>query len=221
MSLRECMEYALNNSTKMRIQEADRDDEQLARRESILKAFTPSVDAGAYAYNNYGRTIDPETNTYINTTSFNNGYSISAALTLFNGFKAVNNMRISKMMVKMGLSKQEIEENEICLTTMQAFFNTIYYQQLTDIITEQVQTLEETLTLTKRQEELGQKSHSDVVQIEADLAEKQYSLINTKNRYEESLITLKDIMFYPIEEELILEHSNHLTEKSEIGRAHV
>ena len=50
------MEYALNNSTKMRIQEADRDDEQLARRESILKAFTPSVDAGAYAYNNYGRT---------------------------------------------------------------------------------------------------------------------------------------------------------------------
>ena len=221
MSLRECMEYALNNSTKMRIQEADRDDEQLARRESILKAFTPSVDAGAYAYNNYGRTIDPETNTYINTTSFNNGYSISAALTLFNGFKAVNNMRISKMMVKMGLSKQEIEENEICLTTMQAFFNTIYYQQLTDIITEQVLTLEETLTLTKRQEELGQKSHSDVVQIEADLAEKQYSLINTKNRYEESLITLKDIMFYPIEEELILEHSNHLDEKSELTAADI
>ncbi|MGN0032984.1 MAG: TolC family protein [Candidatus Limimorpha sp.] len=207
MSLRECMEYAINNSTTIRIEATNRNDEQIARREAILNAFTPTIEGGTYAYNNYGRTIDPETNTYVNTTSFNNGYSLNTALTIFDGFKALNNIRVRNTMMKMGLSKQEIAENEICLATMQAYFNVIYYKKLSEIIENQVKTSEETLFLIKKQEEIGQKSQSDVIQIEADLAEKQYTFIKTKNLYEDALITLKDVMFYPIDKELIIDEN--------------
>ena len=64
MTLKECMEYAVSNSTKMRIQQADTRDAQVERRSAILEAFTPSVSAGSYAYYNFGRSVDPETNTY-------------------------------------------------------------------------------------------------------------------------------------------------------------
>ena len=63
MTLKECMEYAVSNSTSMRISEADLRDAQLERRNAILQAFTPSVSAGTYAYYNFGRSVDPETNT--------------------------------------------------------------------------------------------------------------------------------------------------------------
>ncbi|MCR4857833.1 MAG: TolC family protein, partial [Bacteroidales bacterium] len=96
MSLRDCIDYALAHSAEMRVLQADLDDAQLSRRNAILNAFTPVVSGDVYAYSNFGRSIDPETNTYSTTTSFHNGYSISAGITLFNGFRAINNMKITK-----------------------------------------------------------------------------------------------------------------------------
>ena len=51
MTLKDCMEYAISNSTQMRLQQADRDDERIARRDAILSAFTPSIQGSTYAYN--------------------------------------------------------------------------------------------------------------------------------------------------------------------------
>lgn len=202
MTIRDCMEYAISNSTKMRIQAADRSDEQVARRDAILRAFTPAVSGGSSFSGNFGRSIDPETNTYISTRSVSNGYSASASLTLFDGFSAVNNLRISATNAKMGASKERQAEDEICLATIEAFCNTIYYTELCDIVEAQVATLEESLHRVQRQEELGQKGHADVVQVESELASKQYSLISTRNLKDNALMTLKDVMFYPVEDEL-------------------
>lgn len=202
MTLRDCMEYAIGNSTQMRIQAADRDDEQVARREAILRVFTPTVGGSASYSGNFGRSIDPETNTYISTRSVSNGYNASASITIFDGFSAVNNLRISITNARMGASKERQAEDEICLATLEAFCNTIYYSELCGIIEDQVATLEESLHRTRRQEELGQKGHADVVQVEADLAAKQYTLLNTRNSRDNALLALKDVMFYPVEDPL-------------------
>ena len=127
MTLHDCMEYAVSNSTKMRIQAADRSDEQWQRRHAIMQAFTPTISAQTYAYNQYGRNLDPETNTYNNVTTFHNGYGVSAGITLFDGFQAVNNLRMASTSVKMGASKEQQERDQICLATMEAFANGRYY----------------------------------------------------------------------------------------------
>ena len=67
MTLHDCMEYAVSNSTKMRIQQAAIGDAQIDRRDAALKLFTPQISAQTYAYYNFGRSIDPQTNTYFNT----------------------------------------------------------------------------------------------------------------------------------------------------------
>lgn len=72
MTLKDCMEYAVNNSAKIKIQQADIDDARIARRDAVLRAFTPEISAGAHAYSNFGRSVDPETNTYVSTTSLKN-----------------------------------------------------------------------------------------------------------------------------------------------------
>ena len=83
MTLRDCMEYAISNSTKMRIQQAAIGDAQIDRRDAVLTLFTPQISAQTYAYYNFGRSIDPQTNTYFNTTSFHNNYGISAGQTYY------------------------------------------------------------------------------------------------------------------------------------------
>lgn len=205
MTLRQCMEYAISNSTKMRLQAADRNDERWQRRQAIMQVFTPYVDAQTYAYYQFGRNLDPETNTYNSVTTFHNGYSVSASITLFDGFRAINNMRMASTVAKMGLSRDQQMRDEICLATMEAYYNVIYYSELEKVLTEQVQTAKTARDKALRQEELGQKGHADVVQMESELAQKQYHLINTNNRKTDAMITLKDVMFWPIESELTID----------------
>ena len=207
MSLKECMEYAISNSTKIRIQQAATGDAQIDRRDAALKLFTPQISAQTYAYYNFGRSIDPQTNTYFNTTSFHNNYGVSAGYDLFNGFEAVNNYRISKTGMLIADSQEKQVEADICLAVMEAYYNVVYYKRLCDVYEEQVTVAEQALTKAKRQEELGQKGHADVVQMEADLADRQYDLTNTYNMYESQRMTLSDLMFWPVDEDLVIDTS--------------
>ena len=208
MTLKDCMEYATSNSTKLRIQQATNDDNQVARRDAILAAFTPTVSGQGHVYYNFGRAIDPESNTYISTTSFNNAYSVSAGINLFNGFQAVNNLRITKTAKAMGISQEQQIEDQVCLATIEAYYNVVYYSRLADILSDQVRTAQEALHLARRQEELGQKGYADVVQMEADLSDREYDLITARNSLEDAYITLKDVMFWPITDSLAIDTSS-------------
>ena len=207
MSLKECMEYAISNSTKIRIQQAAIGDAQIDRRDAALALFTPQISAQTYAYYNFGRSIDPQTNTYFNTTSFHNNYGVSAGYDLFDGFKAVNNYKISKTGMLIADSQEKQVEADICLAVMEAYYNVVYYKRLSRVYEEQVAVAEQALVKAKRQEELGQKGHADVVQMEADLADRQYDLTNTYNMYESQRMTLADLMFWPVDEELVIDTS--------------
>ena len=207
MTLRDCMEYAISNSTKVRIQQAAIGDAQIDRRDAALALFTPQINAQTVAYYNFGRNIDPETNTYIQTTSFHNSYGVSAGYDLFDGFKAVNNYKISKTGLLIAQSQEKQVEADICLAVMEAYYNVVYYKRLTDVYEEQVATAEAALKKAKRQEELGQKGHADVIQMEADLADRQYDLTNTFNIYQSEKMKLADLMFWPVEEELVIDTS--------------
>ena len=202
MSLHDCMAYAISNSTKIRIQEAEIGDARIARRDAALKLFTPQINAQTYAYYNFGRSIDPQTNTYFNTTSFHNNYGVTAGYDLFNGFQAVNNYKISKTGMLIADSQEKQVEADICLAVMEAYYNVVYYKRLCDVYEEQVATAESALAKARRQEELGQKGHADVIQMEADLADRQYDLTNTYNMYQDQKMTLADLMFWPLDEEL-------------------
>ena len=205
LNLHDCMEFAISNSTKMRIQEAAVGDAQIARRDAALSLFTPQINAQTYAYYNFGRSIDPQTNTYFNTTSFHNNYGVSAGIDLFNGFKAVNNYKISKTGMLIAGSQEKQVEADICLAVMEAYYNVVYYKRLCDVYEEQVAVAEQALAKARRQEELGQKGHADVIQMEADLADRQYELTNTRNMYDNQKMTLEDLMFWPSGEELVID----------------
>ncbi len=202
MSLHDCMEYAVSHSTKVRIQEADIDDARLARRTALLTLLTPRVGASVGLDSNFGRNIDPTTNAVTYLSSTNNNYGISAGIDLFDGFNAVNNYKISRTSLQIAGSQEKQVEAEICLAVMEAYYNVVYYKRLLDVYEEQVRVAEQSLAKARRQEELGQKGHADVVQMAADLADREYECINAANTYASQKMTLEDLMFWPMDQEL-------------------
>ena len=205
MTLHDCMEYAISKSTKIKIQQADISDKRLEIRDALLSAFTPVVSASTYAYYNFGRSIDPQTNTYFNQTSFHNSYSLSAYIDLFDGLSAVNNINISKTGLLISQSQEKQIEADICLAVMETYYNVVYYSRLWSVYNNLVEDAELALSLARRQEELGVKGYSDVVQMEADLADRQYDLISTGNMANDHLMRLQALLFWDEEEELIID----------------
>ena len=65
MSLKDCLDYAVENAAQVQVQRTKVGDARLDRRDAILTAFTPSIEASTYGYYRWGRSIDPETNTYV------------------------------------------------------------------------------------------------------------------------------------------------------------
>ena len=205
LTLKQCMEHAVANSTQIKIHHTKQRDAQVQRRDAILKAFTPRITAGSSVYYNFGRAVDPESNTYTEITSFNNNYALNASLTLFDGFATINHIRLANTVIKMGLSEEQKLRNELCLAVMEAYFNVQFQTKMMTVLHAQVKAAQENLKLVDRQYAQGQKGYADKVQLEANLAEKEYLCITTENKRNDALLTLKDLMLWPVADTLVLQ----------------
>lgn len=205
MSIADCMSFAVENAVQVKTMRLETDNARWQRREAILAMFTPQVQAGSSLSSNFGRSLDPETNTYVSTSSLSNAYSVSGGMILFDGFSAVNNMRVSNVALQMGIDREQLAQDEICLATMEAFCNVLYFNSLKSVVREQVNTAKSVLMQTEKQAALGQKSYADVVEMQAELADYEYRLIDVQNRYDDAMLTLKDLMFWPVDEALVID----------------
>ena len=207
-TLHDCMAYAVEHSPRSKIQEltnANTDRDHLAAIMNFLPYISGSVGANA----NFGRSLDPETNTYTAQNNFNNSYSVSGSLPLFNGFKVVNNLRIAKIARLQGAENLQLINDEIALETMQAYADVHYYRGMVNLAGEQLAESKNTLYQAKVQEELGLKGNADVLEIEAKVASEDFNLTRQQNLYADAMLKLKEAMFYPIGDTLPLDTTQH------------
>ena len=92
LNMRQCMQYAVEHNHDVKRAELELDNYK-AQKTSAIGNFLPSMDAGIGAQYNFGRAIDPETNTYTDVSTFYNGYQLSASLPVFDGFSRLNALK--------------------------------------------------------------------------------------------------------------------------------
>ena len=160
LNMRQCMQYAVEHNHDVKRAELELDNYK-AQKTSAIGNFLPSMDAGIGAQYNFGRAIDPETNTYTDVSTFYNGYQLSASLPLFDGFSRIHALKAAKAGELMGLSALRQQQNQAALEVLQAYTNVAYYDGLVKMAEEKVK---ETMWLIKQvrlREEVGRKSAAD------------------------------------------------------------
>lgn len=203
-SVDSCMEYAVEHNRTVRQLVYEVDNYKIDRLTAIGN-FLPGISASSSLQYNWGRSIDPETNTYNSISTFNNSYTLQASLTVFNGGNIINQLRKSKAAQLMGKAALQEERDNTALETFQAYIDALYYYGSVRLAREKLAESSELLRLTRRQEELGLKGMADVAQVEAQYASDDYTLTNQTNLYESAMLTLKQQMNYPIDAPLQLD----------------
>ena len=209
LTLDECMRYAVENSTTVGQKSLALDDRKANHAEAVASLF-PSINGSVGGAVNFGRGIDPATNSYTNVTTFSNSYGISGSLTLFDGLQSINTMRAAKVARNMGATEVEIARDEVAMQTMSAYMDVVYYTEAVTIAREQLEASRKTLELVRRQESLGTKSAADVAEIESQEANYDYLLTTEENNLALAYIKLREVMNYPQGEQLAIETNINL-----------
>ncbi len=196
LTVADCMRYAVEHNHDIRISQLTQDSRRAEHTEAI-GAFLPAISGNIGAQYNFGRAIDPETNTYTNVSTFYNGYSLSASLPVFDGFQRLNHLRAAKASILMGNSQIQAQRDELALKVYEAYCNVLYFQGTVQMTREKRNQSQMTLRQTQVMCEVGQKSEADVAQMEAQLAADEYEITRQENELKTAMLTLRQLMSLP------------------------
>ena len=201
MSLEECMRYAVEHSPAVRRQDYTNRNYRQDYIESIA-SLVPAVSGSVGASTSFGRSVDPETNTYTDVSNFDNSYSVSGQIPVFAGLTGINTVRAARVMRLQGVEELQLARDEIALKTMQAYFDVVYYTESVRLAREQLETSTAELAKSRKLFELGLRSAADVAEVESQQASDDYLLTQQENNLALAEIALSEAMNYPADRPL-------------------
>ena len=197
-TLQECIDYAVAHSAQMDVQQANNRIQDLNLRDAKLN-LAPDISGGVGGSFSFGRTLDPETNTYNNIHYFGNSYSLSASMPLFAGLSNLNNIRFERYGQLKGRKDAQKLSDDIAVEVLHLYYEAMYRESLVTLALEQTELSAKEVARMRRQTDLGLKAKADIAEAEAKEAADQYTLINSENNYADALLNLKRKMSYPID----------------------
>ncbi len=192
-TLNQCILYGIKNNLELRNADLN---EKLARQNYLRSKWNllPGINAGSSAVMNYGRSVDPNTNDFINTAFFNNSYSLGASVDIFRGFMLQNQIRYQKFKKEATENNNVNVRDDLAFEVMTAFFNVIYYEEFLKIAKEQRALSELNVKKTEILVSTGLKAQTELLEVKAQFEKDELICIQTSNNIESSWIRLKKAM---------------------------
>jgi outer membrane protein len=179
-TLSQCIEYALNHNSQLQ-----KTKNQLLNNEQTLRqskaSLLPSINASATHNYNWGRSIDPFTNVYLNQQVRSNNLALTGSLVLFNGFLLRNNIQSARNEVH--ASEADIEQYQLELTNQ--IINNYIFVLMNDEKVEntllQKQLTSEMLERSTKLKNAGVITESTLLDLYAQLKQEEVNVIVAQN----------------------------------------
>ena len=210
MTLSECVEIALDNNMEILSSDADQQIAKVYNKQARAARF-PSISGYIDHGLNSGRSINPSDNSYISQNFSSASYSLNASLSLWNGFKVRNYVRMTGLDAEAGRWNREQQKDAITIEVIAAYLEVLNQQELLNNYYKQLLSTElaynrlDTLSLS------GAASPADLYDLKGQKSEGELSVIEQKNRIKTAKITLFELMNLPLDEAIVLEEPRDLT----------
>jgi outer membrane protein len=208
-TLDECIAYALKHNldieAKAITNEAERELYEQAKRNRL-----PSVNANSGYRINYGKSVDPNTNAVTTNNFASNSYAVQGSMVLFEGFVRNNIIAYNRFKHLAAIEQEKALKTDIAFAVMNSYHNTLYLKGLLEIVKEQKELSELNLEKVKKESQIGISARTEILEIEARLAEEELQVIRTQNNLRSSLLELKRVMNFPAGEDLQLQEPDEI-----------
>ena len=204
-SLNRCVSFAIENNIGLRkmqvLEQTAAEDYNQARRNLL-----PDLNASSNAGWSFGRSIDPNTNDYVNTGFFNNTYELGASVTLFNASKQIYTIEYQKFRKKASELNRLSATDDLAFLVMNSYFDVVYQNGLLLIAEEQLKASAINLKRMEKMTELGMKSKTDLLEMRANYEAEELKRLQIENNLKTAKLVLKHRMNFGSEEEIVTEN---------------
>lgn len=224
-TLKQCIEIAQNNN--IIAQQAQLNTKQGKVSYDVAKyARMPNLNSSISNSYNFGRTIDPFTNAFINQNVTAVSMNLGSSVTLFNGFRLKNNIESARKSYEAGELNIEAINNNVALDVAALYLSAL-------MANEQVKTFENNMAQTKEQLnrvkillDAGATTIDRKYELEAQLSNDELQLINAQNNAQIALLNLRIYMNSNVDEAFDITpledfNMNDLTEPGNVELAQV
>lgn len=201
LNLQQCIDIGVQNNLNLKIAGVNMGIAENNALQSQAQAL-PSVNATGVHNYQYGRTIDRYTNTFANTNVLSQNFYLTAQWTLFSGLSQYHTIQSNKMNVLSVKESMAQQKNDLMINIATAYVNVLLSQDILRVNQTQFEITKQNFDKTKILVEQGSLAVSNLKDIEAQLANDELNVINAQNTLQLNLLTLKQIMNIPVNQNL-------------------
>lgn len=194
-TLKECVDYALENNISVKQSELDK----LNQEQSVTEAkgsFLPNLNASASQNFNFGSSIDV-TGGRVSADYRSNNYSLNSNIILFDGFANVNTLNQAKINVAVQEANIAKMKNDIALNVVNAYLQVLFAKEQIKIAQFQVDISQKEVERIGSLVDVGLAPKGDLLNIKATLSSDEQTLIDATNAFDIATLRLAQLLQLP------------------------
>ncbi|MFK7807606.1 MAG: TolC family protein [Saprospiraceae bacterium] len=212
-SLEKCIQKAINNSLSMEQADVGLKNAKLSSQES-KNARLPTINGSLNGDVNFGRTIDPVTNSFSNEALVSNSMGIFGSVTLYNGGRINNTIRQNGFSEDAARADKKNIENILALQVAEAYINVLFADEQLANATKQLEQTKDQLAQTDKLIQAGTLPRADRLDILATIATNEQVIVTQQNNLDLNYLSLKQLMTLEPDFDLTIEKPTVIISKS-------
>lgn len=204
LTLQQCVDIALENNLNIKRGELNLEDQEITLKQNRFNQLPNLNLGGNYGYN-WGRSIDPTTNLFISQRIGFTGLSGNTNWVLFNGMQVRKSIEQSQVDLQARTYDLERAKNDVILAVVDGYLTVIFNEEQLENARFQMQSTNEQLTRTIKLVDAGSLPITNKLNLEAQLATDELSLVQNENNLALSLLNLKQLLLLPTETEIAVD----------------
>lgn len=193
MNLEECISHALENNIQLKQAEINTQITDYNAKNNKYNLL-PSVNGNAGWSNNFGRSVDPFTNQFINANVVSYSFSLNSQVTLFNGMSKVNTMRQSAIDYEKSVLDYEKSKNDMVLAVASSYLQILMAKENLTRSELQLENSNQQFDRIQKQFDAGAVPITNLLEIKTQVANDEFNKVTAENQLVIAKLTLAQLL---------------------------
>lgn len=193
-TLKECIKKVIAENVQVKSAGTSADIAALVQK-NAANTYIPSLSLSNQHNLSTGRVLDPTTYKFVtNRTVYDNSYSIVGSMTLFSGFERYRNVKKRELSLQSVILETERIRNDLSLNVIVLFLEILLDKEAIAIYENKIAMLEDQKNLIARKIEFKAATPSDLLNVQADIANARVELATTMNYFNIDKISMCELL---------------------------
>ena len=207
LNLQQCIDIARQNNIQIRQGQLTVANSDLQLRQSRLNQLPTAVFQVNQALNG-GRSINPQSNAFVQQTVNSSSYQLNTSATLYNGMVLRNTVRQNELSLLAGREELNATNNNVSLTVAQNYLNVLTGTEQLAVAQRQADVTRAQLDRTQKLVDAGSAPEANLYELRATLASNELDIVNAQNTFDLAKVALLQAMNVPINQAFEVEPIN-------------